>query len=435
MTEPSTGALLILPDDGVGEAGELVQALAVRLGQPVMTGLRELVAAGVQRIVALQLVSSEQDREQGVAGAIQWASRRWPFLSFHRAEPLGWQEWANLVKVAAMSALSSHSDDTAVLLVGAGGSNALMNADLARLAHLVAQGSEFSRVVHAFVAAARPALPDALADLARLGLRDIVLVPWRVDPGFGAQAEQTAQALGIRASLAVAPFAHPDLIDILASRHKAAMEDDSLLAPSWDEVLAEVAQSAGNHGSSEEAQLRDLDRRINEMLPPQYQGRYEEVRPQSMGSAALRFGSDGKVAWDEMWTSYCDLALAGGPAHRGTLLEAVPATEALAEPDRYQAVAAEIERGIRLVTGLEVVSSQTPGWVGVRCESEEMAVWLLRAIIVENVMVRREGDVLFLPAGPQFTLKREIKNVVTVLAKTCHYWTAHLGARRRASAP
>ncbi|MFO0881104.1 MAG: hypothetical protein U0840_27590 [Gemmataceae bacterium] len=63
-----------------------------------------------------------------------------------------------------------------------------------------------------------------------------------------------------------------------------------------------------------------------------------------------------------------------------------------------------------------------------------MAVWMMRAIIVENVMVPREGDVIYLLAGPRFTLKREIKNVVTVVAKTSHYWAAHLTSRRQPQA-
>jgi sirohydrochlorin cobaltochelatase len=85
----------------------------------------------------------------------------------------------------------------------------------------------------------------------------------------------------------------------------------------------------------------------------------------------------------------------------------------------------EIERGIQLVTGLPVVKSKSPGWVGVRCHDEAMAVWLLRAIIVENVMVRREGEVLYLPAGPAFRVHKEIKNVITAVAKSVHYWSAH----------
>ena len=149
-----------------------------------------------------------------------------------------------------------------------------------------------------------------------------------------------------------------------------------------------------------------------------------------MGTATLKFDSDGRVAWDQIWTSFCDLALAGGPPHRGTLLEPVTPTEALTEPEKYQEVVTEIERGIRLVTGLTFMPSRTPGWVGIRCEDEEMAIWLMRAIIVENVMVRREGEILYVPAGPRFSLKREIKNVVTAIAKTVHYWTAHLLARR-----
>jgi sirohydrochlorin cobaltochelatase len=55
-----------------------------------------------------------------------------------------------------------------------------------------------------------------------------------------------------------------------------------------------------------------------------------------------------------------------------------------------------------------------------------MALWLLRAIVVENVTVRREGTILYLPAGPDFKLENEIKNVITVVAKTNHYWQEHL---------
>jgi sirohydrochlorin cobaltochelatase len=178
------------------------------------------------------------------------------------------------------------------------------------------------------------------------------------------------------------------------------------------------------------AELAALAAKINALLPPQYQDCYDDVGPSSMGSAGLRFGPDGKVAWDEIWTSYCDLALAGGPAHRGTLLEAVSADEALADPERYREVAAEIGRGVRMVTGLEVLRGETPGWVAVRCDGEAMAGWLVRAVVVENVFARSAGSVLHLPAGPHFRLHKEVKNVITALAKTHHYWAFHMPAGR-----
>jgi sirohydrochlorin cobaltochelatase len=88
-------------------------------------------------------------------------------------------------------------------------------------------------------------------------------------------------------------------------------------------------------------------------------------------------------------------------------------------------VVAEIQRGLRMVTALDLVPSPPLGWVGLRCDDEEMARWLCLAIDAENVSVRREGITLFVPAGPDFALEKEIKNVVTAVAKTNHYWTEH----------
>jgi sirohydrochlorin cobaltochelatase len=137
------------------------------------------------------------------------------------------------------------------------------------------------------------------------------------------------------------------------------------------------------------------------------------------------------VAWDEVWTGFCDLALAGGPPHRGALLEPVDPQDIEADPEGYERVLQELERGITLVTGQLTKRSDALGWIGMVCESDEMALWLLRAIIVENVTVRREGNVLWFPAGPKFRLPYEIKNVVTVIGKTNHYWQEHAQALPR----
>ncbi len=159
------------------------------------------------------------------------------------------------------------------------------------------------------------------------------------------------------------------------------------------------------------------------ILPPRYQLKTPSAAP--MGAAALKYDSEGHAAWNEIWTDFCDLALAGGPPHRGNLLEPVNPDAVLAKPAAYEHVVIELERGIHMVTGLPVIRSQTPGWVGMECQSEEMALWLLRAIIVENITVRREDKVLYFPAGPDFQLEKEIKNVITVIAKTNHYWIEH----------
>jgi sirohydrochlorin cobaltochelatase len=163
---------------------------------------------------------------------------------------------------------------------------------------------------------------------------------------------------------------------------------------------------------------------MESILPPRYQGD-AAVSAAPMGTAELKFDAEGRVAWDEIWGDFCDLALAGGPPHRGTLLEPVSPEEIRTDPEGYARVMVELERGLRMITGLEVVTKTAPGWIGLVCTDETMALWLLRAIIVENISVRREGNVLFLPAAPGFRLEGEIKNVITVVAKTNHYWTEH----------
>jgi sirohydrochlorin cobaltochelatase len=188
-------------------------------------------------------------------------------------------------------------------------------------------------------------------------------------------------------------------------------------------------------GTKQQDELALLEQRLKTMLPAEYQDRYEDVQPVSMGSAGLKFDADGRVAWNEIWQSFCDLAMAGGPPHKGALLEPAPRAAIDASPDRHREVVDEICRAVTMVSDLFAKSSPTPGWVRVACFNETMAAWLLRAIVMENVAARCEGSMLDLPAGPHFRLEKEIKNVVTVIAKTCHYWTGHTSrAQQRAVA-
>jgi hypothetical protein len=179
--------------------------------------------------------------------------------------------------------------------------------------------------------------------------------------------------------------------------------------------------------------LELVDFRLRMLLPEDYQDSYEVMEPRPMRSAGLKFDADGRVAWDEIWGSFCDLAVAGGPPHKGTLLGPGDRASIGRDPDRYRDVVGEICRGIEMVTGIAALAASTPGWIQMSLPSETMAGWLLRAITVENVAVHGDGGTLFLPAAPAFQLEREIKNVVTVVAKTCHYWLGHMPGLQRSA--
>jgi sirohydrochlorin cobaltochelatase len=144
------------------------------------------------------------------------------------------------------------------------------------------------------------------------------------------------------------------------------------------------------------------------------------------GAADLVFEPNGEVAWNQIWGQFCDLAIAGGPPHRDTPLEPAPADIVRSDLDTYEEVRDELERGLRLVTGWPVERNLAPGWIGLVCPDEQSAYWLLLAVVAENIAAGRMGNLLLLPAGPDFRLKYEIKNVITAVAKTHHYWTEHM---------
>jgi sirohydrochlorin cobaltochelatase len=177
----------------------------------------------------------------------------------------------------------------------------------------------------------------------------------------------------------------------------------------------------------------ELEQRLRTLLPEEYQDRYDDVQPVSMGTAGVRYGPGGRIAWDQMWGSFCDLAIAGGPPHKGALLLPGTPDEIAANRDRYEAVVAEICRGIRMVTDLVAAPSPASGWVRIECETRGMAGWLVRAISMENVAVRTDGVFLELPAGSGYRDLKEIKNVITVVAKTVHYWSGHMPVIQRQS--
>jgi len=141
-----------------------------------------------------------------------------------------------------------------------------------------------------------------------------------------------------------------------------------------------------------------------------------------MGSAPFIWRADGRPDWSAMWTTFCELALYGGPPHRG---EDAPLRADGAGAWPRLDVLAELRRGIWETTGL-YAEPTAPGWLAVTCDTARMAAWLCAAIILENVDARCEEERLLLPAGLDFELADQVKSVITVLAKTHHYWQAHV---------
>ncbi|MGH2550791.1 MAG: nickel/cobalt transporter, partial [Thermomicrobiales bacterium] len=158
---------------------------------------------------------------------------------------------------------------------------------------------------------------------------------------------------------------------------------------------------------------------IQTMLPPRYRDGHA-VSNAPMPAADLVYEPDGSVAWNDIWGNFCDLALAGGPPHRSTVLQPEP-TVSDEDESAYHDAFNEIERGLQMVTNWTTTRAAPDGWIGLICPTEDAAIWLTTAITAENIAIRHEQSMIFLPVGARFRLGYEIKNVVTAVAKTHHY--------------
>ncbi len=408
-----------------------VDAQIFPLGDDAHSSLATVMARSTERIVAVPLsASSHDDLPARVDALLRWARAWWPAVAFLQTAPLGTVgyavDWASRRIRATLDTqvVKVPRGRTGVLVVGPAGGTPLANAEICAIARLLWEDGNYGLVETAFVYdGGRPSVTDRMASFEQAGMLRLVVLPLVMLDGPMLTAVHSL----------VAQYPSPDgrmdivvagpLLDTGAAA--AIVRERYHEARLHRQPSGDVETSAGHEHAPLAA---DGARRVENILPPRYQGG-AVASSTPMRSAPLNYDADGQVAWDTIWQSFCDLALAGGPPHRGTLLEPASKEDVLQNREDYVRVAAEIARGLSMITGFPVIADAAPGWVGLVCPDEPMAVWMLRAIIVENVSVRRQGATLFLPAGPDYRIEKEIKNVITAVAKTHHYFTEHLNAR------
>ena len=150
----------------------------------------------------------------------------------------------------------------------------------------------------------------------------------------------------------------------------------------------------------------------------------EFVAPLSLAAAAMSSADflykDDAPDWSAMWTGLASLPSTRPPPRERThrCVTAAPATKAsTTSPKR--------ERHLR--------NHGLSGTLRTRLDRRDMGSRKLRAWrrnnLLENVEAKFDEERLIVPAHESFTLKNEVKSVITVLAKTHHYWQAHVAAQ------
>ena len=207
-------------------------------------------------------------------------------------------------------------------------------------------------------------------------------------------------------------------VDLPATVRQACADLATALATQAAMPVTVAAVPIARLDALEDGLRRDPEAQRREYAPA---ARRDPAAP--MTAAPFLWRPDGRPDWAGMWTTFCELALYGGPPQRGPESPLRAATGAAAESDGE--MLAEMRRGIWATTGLYAETAER-GWLAVTCDSPRMAAWMCAAIILENVAARMDDDRLLLPAGPDYRLKDEVKSIITVVAKTHHYWQAHV---------
>ena len=134
-----------------------------------------------------------------------------------------------------------------------------------------------------------------------------------------------------------------------------------------------------------------IDQRFSPIVPLVPSPAMSGTPAPAMGRAPFVYDTTGRPHWSSMWESFCELALFGGPPHRGPVsalrvkdARAPAATRSRQRREEFDAVA-EIRRGIEETTGLPTAPAE-PGWLAVTCESARMAAWLCAVIILKTSM-------------------------------------------------
>jgi sirohydrochlorin cobaltochelatase len=113
------------------------------------------------------------------------------------------------------------------------------------------------------------------------------------------------------------------------------------------------------------------------------------------------------------------------------LIEPPLPEEIAAAPAEARAAIDELREGLSQQLSLTTIESESPGWIGVECASEEMAIWLQRAVVVENILARRELEVVFLPVGMSDRAVQERPILVSALVKAAALWRVRAAGPKR----
>jgi sirohydrochlorin cobaltochelatase len=249
--------------EGAQQFRAFVHRVGTRVGVPVAGGFIELsrpplteavtslVDTGARRLAAVPLMLVAAGHAKGdIPAALARERLRHPGLAVAYGRPLGPHPTV-LALLRERLAEAGADRDTTVLLVGRGSTDPDANAEVAKLARLLAETTGVAGVEYAFVSLAPPDTAAALERCRLLGARHVVVLPYFLFTGVlprrvaGHARDWAGAHPGVRVRTADVLGDCDPLADLVVERYHEALTGD--IRMNCDSCLYRVALPGHGH--------------------------------------------------------------------------------------------------------------------------------------------------------------------------------------------
>ncbi|RBW67889.1 sirohydrochlorin chelatase [Bacillus taeanensis] len=216
----------------------LVETCFLEFEKPTIDqGIQTCIERGAAHVyvIPLMLLGAGHSKIH-IPAAIDEAKQKYPEISFTYGRPFGIHEETIEICKSRLEEvgenLKEHDADTAVLLLGRGGSDQDANSDLYKITRLLWENIHYKYVEPAFMGVTDPLIKEGVERCVKLGAKKIVILPYFLFTGILIKRLENMietfeqEHPGIEFKLAGYFGFHPRLQTIIKDRIKEALQGD-----------------------------------------------------------------------------------------------------------------------------------------------------------------------------------------------------------------
>ncbi|MEE6449286.1 sirohydrochlorin chelatase [Gottfriedia acidiceleris] len=220
------------------EGSFLVETSFLEFERPTVNqGIDLCVEKGADHIVVIPIMLLQAGHSKiHIPAAIDEAKNKYPLVQFTYGRPIGvHEETFEILKTRLIEIgenLESIEEDTAVLLLGRGGSDPDANSDLYKIARLLWEKTNYKIVEPAFMGVTNPLVNEGIERCIKLGAKKVVILPYFLFTGILIKRLEDMmlpiqnQYSTVEIQLADYFGYHPKLQAILIGRVEEALRDE-----------------------------------------------------------------------------------------------------------------------------------------------------------------------------------------------------------------